>query len=94
MELGVHIANLTLIMSMIMCLQNMVSISLFVLKLLNKKRILTSIKGCNAVAKLRKITFYNPKVDLVNNNNNIYTKQLVCSQDAEEKLNSDINQGP
>ena len=94
MELGVHIANLTLIMSMIMCLQNMVSISLFVLKLLNKKRILTSMKGCNAVAKLRKITFYNPKVDLVNNNNNIYTKKLVCSQDVEEKLNSDINQGP
>ena len=93
MELGVHIANLTLIMSMIMCLQNMVSISLFVLKLLNKKRILTSIKGCNAVANLRKITFYNPKVDLVNNNN-IYTKKLVCSQDVEEKLNSDINQGP
>ena len=94
MELGVHIANLTLIMSMIMCLQNMVSISLFILKLLNKKRILTSMKGCNAVAKLRKITFYNPKVDLVNNNNNIYTKKLVCSQDVEEKLNSDINQGP
>ena len=93
MELSVHIANLTLIMSMIMCLQNMVSISLFFLKLLNKKRILTSIKGCNAVAKLRKITYYNPKVDLVNNNN-IYTKKLVCSQDVEEKLNSDINQGP
>ena len=92
MKLGVHIANLTLIMSIIMCLQNMVSICLFVLKLLNKKRILTSIKGCNAVAKLRKITFYNPKVDLVNNN--IYTKKLVCSQNAEEKLNSDINQGP
>ena len=92
MELGVHIANLTLIMSIIMCLQNMASISLFVLKLLNKKRILTSIKGCNGVAKLRKITFYNPKVDLVNNN--IYTKKLVCSQNVEEKLNSDINQGP
>ena len=42
--------------------------------------------------KLRKITFYNPKVDLVNNN--IYTKKLVCSQNVEEKLNSDINQGP
>ena len=36
------------------------------------KRILTSIKGCNFVAKLRKITFYNPKVDLVKDNT--YTK--------------------
>ena len=62
-----------------------VSISIFVLKILNKNRILTSIKGCNAVAKLRKIMFYNPKVDLVNDN--VYTQfclsSSICSQDIE-----------
>ena len=52
--------------------QNLVSISLFFLKILNKNRILTFIKGCNFVAKLRKIKFYNPKVDLVKEN--VYAK--------------------
>ena len=81
---------------MIMCIQNLVSINLFVLKILNKNRILTSNKGCNFIAKLRKITFYNPKVDLVKDN--VYTKfglsLSIRSQDIEEKLNSDIKQGP
>ena len=46
-----------------------------------------------------KITFYNPKVDLVKDN--VYTKfglgYFIRSQDYEdikEKLNSDIKQGP
>ena len=30
-----------------------------------------SIKGCNSVAKLKKMTLYNPIVDLVNDN--VYT---------------------
>ena len=38
---------------------------------------------------------YNPKVDLVNDN--VYTKfglnKSICSQNIEEKLNSDVNQG-
>ena len=72
---------------MMMCILNLVSISIFVLKILNKSRILTSIKGYSAVTKLRKITFYNPKVDLVNDN--VYTKfclsKSICSQDIEEK---------
>ena len=54
------------ILPMIICIQNFASISLFGLKILNKNRILTSIKGCNSVATLRKITVYNPKVDLIN----------------------------
>ena len=50
------------------CFSNfMLSISLAV----KNNRILPSIKGCNFVAKLRKITFYNPKVDLVKANVNI-----------------------
>ena len=39
---------------MIMCLQNLVLIGLFVLKILNKNSILTSIKGSNTVANLPK----------------------------------------
>ena len=39
---------------MIMCLQNLVLISLFVLKILNKNSILMSIKGSNSVANLPK----------------------------------------
>ena len=35
------------------------------LKLLSKNQILTSIKGRNFVANLRKITLYNPNVDLI-----------------------------
>ena len=62
----------------------------------NKNRILTSIKGCNFVANLRKITFYNPKVDLVKDI--VYTKfglsKSIRSQDIEDKNNSDTKQGP
>ena len=49
-----------------------INLSVCVLKILNKNRILTSIKGCNFVAKLSKITFYNLKVDLVKDN--VHTK--------------------
>ena len=35
------------------------------LKILSKNQILTSIKGRYFVANLRKITFYNPNVDLI-----------------------------
>ena len=39
---------------------------------------------------------YNPKVNLVNDN--LYTKfgrnKSIRSQDIEQKLNSDVNQGP
>ena len=55
-----------------------------------------SIKGCNSVANLQKMTLYNPNLDLVNDN--VYTKfghiLSIRSQDIEEKPNSDINQGP
>ena len=45
------IYNPILILSVIMCIRKLVSISLFILKILNKNRILTEIKGCNFVAK-------------------------------------------
>ena len=44
----------------------------FVLKILSKNQILTSIKGRNSVAIFRKTTIYNTNVDLVNDN--VYTK--------------------
>ena len=54
-----------------------------------------SIKGHNSVENLRKTKVYITNVDLVNDN--VYTKfgltLSICSQDMEQKPNSDINQG-
>ena len=81
---------------MMMCIQNLVSICKFVLKILSKNQILTSIKGSNSVATLRKTMIYDTNIDLVNDN--VYTKfglnRSICFQDIEQKLNSDVNQGP
>ena len=81
---------------MIMCLQSLVSFCQFVLKILSKNQILTSNKGRNSVANLRKKKIYNTNVDLVNDN--VYTKfdlnRSIRFQDIEQKLNSDVNQGP
>ena len=45
-----------------------------------------SIKGSNSAANLRKMTIYNPNVDLVNDN--VYTKfglnKTIRSQDIEK----------
>ena len=80
---------------MIMCLQSLVSFCQFLLKILSKNQILTSIKGRNSVANLRKTMIYNTKVNLVNDN--VYTKfglnRSIPFQDIEQKLNSDVNQG-
>ena len=55
-----------------------------------------SIKGCNSIKILRKITDTNPKLGLVDVD--VHTKfgQILSirSQDIEQKLNSDVNQGP
>ena len=55
-----------------------------------------SIKGRNSVANLRKMTIYNTNVDL--GNDNVYTKfgfiLSIHSQNIEQKLNTDVNQGP
>ena len=64
--------------------------------MLSKNQILTSIKGRNSVADLRKTMIYNTKVDLVNDN--LYTKfglnRSICFRDIEQKLNSANNKGP
>ena len=81
---------------MMMCIQNLVSFCQFVLKILSKNRIQTSIKGSNSVANLRKTKIYNTNIDLVNDN--VYTKfslnLFILSQDIGQNPNSDINQGP
>ena len=81
---------------MIMCIQNLVSICQFVLKILSKNQILTSIKDRYSFANLRKTMIYDTNIDLVNDN--VYTKfglnRSIRFQDIEQKLNSDVNQGP
>ena len=62
---------------------------------MSKNRILTSIKGRNSVANLRKTKIYNTNVYLFNDN--VFTKfgliLSIRSQDIEQKPNSDGNQG-
>ena len=83
---------------MMMCIQNLVLFCQFVLKILSKNQILTSIKGRQSVANLRKTKIYNTNLDLVTDN--VYTCTnfglilSICSQDIEQKPNFDVNQGP
>ena len=81
---------------MMMFIQNLVLFCQLVLKKLSKNQILTSIKGRNSVANMRKTKIYNTKVDLVNNN--VFTKfgliLSIRSRDIEQKPNFDVNQGP
>ena len=81
---------------MMMFIQNLVLFCQLVLKTLSKYQILTSIKGRNSVANLRKTKIYNTNVDLVNDN--VFTKSglilSICSQDIEQKPLSDVHQGP
>ena len=81
---------------MMMCIQNLVVFCQLVLKILSKTQILTSIKGRNSVANLRKTKIYNTNLDLVTDN--VYTNfgliLSILSQDIEQKPNFDINQGP
>ena len=80
---------------MMMRLQNLVSFCRFVLKILRKNPILTSIKDSNSVANLRKNKIDNTKIDLVNDN--VYTNfglnLSISSQDIEQTPNSDVHQG-
>ena len=72
---------------MIKCIQNLVKFCPSILKILSKNQFLTSIKGCNSVAILRKITIYKNNLDLAHDN--VYTKfgwiLSIHSQDIEQK---------
>ena len=69
---------------MMMSIQNLV---LFCQLVLKKNQILTSIKGRNSVANLRKTKIYNTNVEFVNDN--MYAKfglnLSIRSQDIEQK---------
>ena len=81
---------------MMMCIQNLVLFCQFVLKILSKNQILTSIKGLTLLQICKKTKIYNTNLDLVSDN--VYTNfgliLLIRSQDIEQKPNFDINQGP
>ena len=81
---------------MMMCIQNFVLFCQLVLKILSKNQILSSIKGRNSVANLRKTKINCTNLDLVTDN--VYTNfgliLSIRSQDIEQKPNFDINQGP
>ena len=81
---------------MMMCIQNLVLFCQFVLKILSKNQILSSIKGSNSVANLQKTKIYNTNLDFVTDD--VYTKfrlnLSIRSQDIEQKPNFDFNQGP
>ena len=72
---------------MMMCIQNLVLFCKFVLKILSKNQFLTSIKGRNSFANLRKTMIYNTNIDLVNDN--VYTNfglnRSISFQDIEQK---------
>ena len=82
-------------MSMIKCIQNLVKLCPSILKILSKNQFLTSIKGRNSVEHLPIKTFYDINIDLVDDH--VYTNfgwiLSIHSQDIEQKLISDINQG-
>ena len=52
--------------------------------------------GHSSVTNLRKMTAYNPSLDLVSINSYIKfgQKLSICSQNIERKQKNDINQGP
>ena len=59
-------------LSMLMCIGNLVKFCPLVLKILSGNEILTSIKGRNSVANLQNLTLYNTNLDTINVN--VYTK--------------------
>ena len=75
-----------------MSIQNLV---LFCQLVLKKNQILTSIKGRNSVANLRKTMIYITNVDLVNDSmciqNLVLVGLFVFKTLSHEKLNSDVN---
>ena len=81
---------------MIMCIQNLVSICRFVLKIWSKNRISDVNQGTFLCCKFAKTMICNSKVDIVNDT--VYTKfglnRSNRFQEIEQKLNSDVNEGP
>ena len=68
----------------------------FVLKILSGYNFLAQIKGHNPGINVRKMTWNNPKLDLINMKAYIkFSENLsICSKDSEQKQNSGVDQGP
>ena len=81
---------------MLMCIQTLVRFCQFVLEILSRNEIGTSIKARNSDKILPKMTGNNPKLDHVNVDVGTKFGQILSirSQDIERKQNSDVNQGP
>ena len=83
-------------LSILMCIPNLVKFCPFIFKILSRNEILTSIKGRNSVANLQNLTLYIPNLDIISVN--VYTKfssiLSIGSQDIEQKQSSDINHEP
>ena len=79
-----------------MHIQNLVKFYPFVHQILSGNEILTYIKGHNSVTNEQKMTANNPILDLVFIDAYIKCGKIlsICSQDIEQKRNSDRNQGP
>ena len=81
---------------MMVFIKNLALFCQFVLKILSKKQIMTSSKGRNSVANLRKTKINNKNLDLVTDNvyTNFRLNLSIRSQNVEQKPNFDVNQGP
>ena len=76
-----------------MCIQNLVLFCQFVLKILSKNQILTSIRAVTLLQICRKTKIYDTNIDLVNVNvfTNFGLILSIRSQDNEQKPNSDVS---
>ena len=77
-----------------MNIQNLISFCQFVLKILSKKQIMTSIKGHNSVANLQKNNYLQYQCISFLNDDGHTKFGLILSISSQEKTNSDINQEP
>ena len=82
----------TFILSLIMCIQILVSISLFVLRILRTNWILTEMRDRSSVANLRKMTICNTNIDLVNDN--VLKKLVTIKVSKGAKIRNRYNQVP
>ena len=79
-----------------MHMQNLIKFHQFIHNILSGNEILTITKGHNFVLNLQKLMHNNPNLDVVKVNVNAEFDWIpsICSQDIEQKWNSDANRGP
>ena len=75
---------------MLMCIQNLVKFCQLVLKILSGNEILTSFKGHNSVANLRKLTLYNPNLDINSHNSVANLRKLTLYNPNLDLINVNV----